>query len=357
MTENFKYYLIPFGTVNSKNFKNLLKSKSVIKSGNAYFSFIKVVKRNKEKVSEKIFSIKEFFIWKKEKNSENLESLFYKLVRKRQKLKSLGFNSKSNYLISGILNVTPDSFSDGGDNIVISKSIKNAELMMNSGANFIDVGGESTRPGASIVDEHEECQRVLPIIQKLYNKNIKMSLDTRNSGTMQFGILSGVNIINDVSALKNDEKSIDVIKRHNVPVILMHMPGTPQNMMQNNKYDDVLYDVYDFLEERVNFCLENRIPRKNIIIDPGIGFGKNYDQNLRILQNLSIFHSLGCLIMLGISRKRFLTSVQEDDNPKDRLGGTIGTTIAAINQGVQIHRVHDVKQVAQAIRIHERIYS
>ena len=294
-----------------------------------------MVKRNKNKVSEKIFSIKEFLIWKKEKNSENLNSLFYKLVGKRHKLKSLGFNSKSNYLISGILNITPDSFSDGGDNLVISKSIKNAELMVNSGANFIDVGGESTRPGATIVDENEECRRVLPIIQMLYNRNIKMSLDT----------------------LKNDKKSIDVIKRYNVPVILMHMPGTPQNMMQNNKYVDVLYDVYDFLEERINFCLQNKISRKNIIIDPGIGFGKNFDQNLRILQNLSIFHSLGCLIMLGISRKRFLTSVQEDDEPKNRIGGTIGTTIAAINQGVQIHRVHDVKQVAQAIRIHERIYT
>lgn len=348
---------MPFGTVNSENIKSLLKSKSVIKSGNAFFSFIKVVKRNKNKVSEKIFSIKEFLIWKKEKNSENLNSLFYKLVGKRHKLKSLGFNSKSNYLISGILNITPDSFSDGGDNLVISKSIKNAELMVNSGANFIDVGGESTRPGATIVDENEECRRVLPIIQMLYNRNIKMSLDTRNSGTMEFGILSGVNVINDVSALKNDKKSIDVIKRYNVPVILMHMPGTPQNMMQNNKYVDVLYDVYDFLEERINFCLQNKISRKNIIIDPGIGFGKNFDQNLRILQNLSIFHSLGCLIMLGISRKRFLTSVQEDDEPKNRIGGTIGTTIAAINQGVQIHRVHDVKQVAQAIRIHERIYT
>ena len=138
MTENFKYYLVPFGTVNTENIKSLLKSKSVIKAGNAYFSFIKVVKRNKKTVSEKIFSIREFLIWKKEKKSENLDFLFHKLVSKRQKLKSLGFNSTSNYLISGILNVTPDSFSDGGDNIVLSKSIKNAELMTNFGANFIE---------------------------------------------------------------------------------------------------------------------------------------------------------------------------------------------------------------------------
>ena len=357
MEENTKYYLIPSGTVSQRIFKALNKLDSVIKVGNAYFSFIKVIKKEKNKISENVFSIKEFLAWKKDKNCSKLDLLFDRLVNKRKKPRSLGFSPDSNYLIFGILNVTPDSFSDGGDNMLLDDCIKNAELMTRDGANLIDVGGESTRPGASIVKEYEECRRVLPILQILHNKNIKMSLDTRNSGTMEFGILSGVNIINDVSALKNDEKSIQIIKKYKVPIVLMHMPGTPQNMMSKNNYNDVLLDVYDYLEERINFCLKNGILRQNIIIDPGIGFGKNLEQNLRILQNLSIFHSLGCLIMLGVSRKRFITSIQKEDNPKNRIGGTIGTTIAAINQGIQIHRVHDVKHVAQAIKIHERIYT
>ena len=175
--------------------------------------------------------------------------------------------------------------------------------MIDDGADIIDVGGESTRPGADKVEPADEALRVLPIIQRLNNKNIKLSLDTRNSSTMELGLLNGVNIINDVSALKNDLRNVEIVKKYNVPIILMHMPGTPQTMMKNNKYRNVVLDVYDFLEERINYCEANELKEKNIIVDPGIGFGKDFKQNIDILNNLSIFHTLNCSIMLGISRK------------------------------------------------------
>ena len=217
------------------------------------------------------------------------------------------------------MNITPDSFSDGGENLFINKAIEKTEEMLLAGADFIDIGGESTRPGAKKVFESKELIRILPILQVLGQRGINISLDTRNSGTMEMGILLGAKIINDVSALINDNKSIDIIKKYNVPVILMHMPGTPKNMMKNNKYDNVVLDVYDFLEERINFCISNGINRKNIIIDPGIGFGKDLNQNLEILNNLSLFHGLGCPIMLGVSRKRFIESIHEKNDPKKRL--------------------------------------
>ena len=260
-----------------------------------------------------------------------------------------------NHIIFSILNVTPDSFSDGGENLSARKNFYKGLQMVKDGADFIDIGGESTRPGANEVDSADELIRILPTVQLLDSANIKMSLDTRNSSTMELGILSGIKIINDVSALSNDKKSIDVIKKYNVPIILMHMPGNPKNMMKNNKYFDVTLDVYNYLEERIVFCEKNGISRNNIIIDPGIGFGKDSKQNISLMKNLSIFHTLMCPIMLGISRKRFISAISKDCEPKDRLGGTISSTLLALSQGVQIHRVHDVKESRQAIDIFENI--
>ena len=183
----------------------------------------------------------------------------------------------------------------------------------------------------------DEALRVLPLIQKLNFQKIKISLDTRNSSTMEIGLLSGVNLINDVSGLTYDKNSIKIVKKYNTPVILMHMPGNPQTMMKKNKYEDVVLDVYDYLEKQINFCKENGIKQKNIIIDPGIGFGKDYLQNIELLNNLSIFHTLNCSIMLGVSRKRFISSISSENNPKMRLGGTISATLNALMQLSLIH--------------------
>ena len=191
----------------------------------------------------------------------------------------------------------------------------------------------------------------MPVIQRLSSDKIDLSLDTRNSSTMEFGIISGVKIINDVSGLKHDKRSIDVIKKYNIPIVLMHMPGTPKTMMKN-KYSDVVLDVYDFLEDRINYITQHGINRENIIVDPGIGFGKNYEQNLDLIKNLSIFHSLVPL-MLGVSRKRFIQSISNESDPQQRLGGTISATISAIKQGIRIHI--DVKEVNQALMVYERL--
>ena len=188
--------------------------------------------------------------------------------------------------------------------------------MQENGASFIDIGGESTRPGADEVSPQEEIKRVLPVIQKLDHKSVNISLDTRNSSTMKFGILSGVKIINDVSGLNHDEKSVDIVRKYNIPVIVMHMPGNPKNMMKKNKYFDVVLDVYDYLEAKTDSLINSGVKRENIIIDPGIGFGKDYLQNLDLLRNISIFHSLGFPIMLGVSRKRFIDSISKESNQR-----------------------------------------
>ena len=280
--------------------------------------------------------------------------LFNKLNYQNKNLNKNLFKKK-NFSLFGILNITPDSFSDGGTNLNLLEAIKNAHKMVKNGASFIDIGGESTRPGADIVSAEKEISRVMPVIQRLNCDKIDLSLDTRNSSTMEFGIISGVKIINDVSGLIHDKRSIDVIKKYNVPIVLMHMPGTPKTMMKKNKYSDVVLDVYDFLEDRINYITQHGINRENIIVDPGIGFGKNYEQNLDLIKNLSIFHSLGVPLMLGVSRKRFIQSISNESDPQQRLGGTISATLLAIKQGIRIHRVHDVKEVNQALMVYERL--
>ena len=349
LSNNIKYYLRPFGFIPLKDLY-LQKNKVIEVRGNHY-SNVELIKKEKKKISRISFLVEDFykFVDKKSYLQRYLNSLKSKMVLNNRIFK------KKKTLIFSILNITPDSFSDGGENLNFKNNSIKAEEMIKSGADFIDIGGESTRPGASKVKPNDEILRVLPTIQCLNHKKINLSLDTRNSSTMELGILAGVKIINDVSALKNDKKSIDIIRKYNIPIILMHMPGTPKTMMKKTNYFDVVLDVYDFLEERIKFCESNGIDKKNIIIDPGVGFGKNLNDNIKLLKQLSIFHTLGCPIMLGISRKRFISAISKDSQPKDRLGGTISTTIHAMMNGIQIHRVHDVKEARQAIDVFEKL--
>ena len=334
--------------------KSLKKKKCSFEVNGTFFTSIELIKRLNKKIIKESFSFQEF-LKKNLKENININPLYRSLQKQNSLLKNNLSSSKKEYLIFGILNVTPDSFSDGGENLDLNNAIKSSYNMIEMGADYIDIGGESTRPGAKKVDKSVEALRVLPLIQKLNYKKIKISLDTRNSSTMEIGLLSGINLINDVSGLTYDKDSIKIIKKYNAPIILMHMPGDPQTMMKKNKYNDVVLDVYDYLEKQINFCESNGIKRKNIIIDPGIGFGKDYLQNIELLNNLSIFHTLNCSIMLGVSRKRFISSISDEKNPKMRLGGTISATINALMQGVRIHRVHDVRQVNQAVKVFEKL--
>ena len=257
----------------------------------------------------------------------------------------------------GVLNVTPDSFSDGGLFFEENKAYEQANLMINGGAKIIDVGGESTRPGSKTINEKEEWQRVENVITKLKKNHSSMivSLDTRKSYVMKKGIESGVNIINDVSGLNFDKNSFNLINSKKIPFILHHMQGTPETMQKNPKYDDALLDIYDFFEEKINYCVKKKYNKNLIIIDPGIGFGKNLDHNLRIMSKISTFHSLGCVILVGTSKKRFIEHIVTKFDTSDRTGGTLASVLYGLSQGVQLFRVHNVKEINQGILVFNKI--
>jgi len=257
----------------------------------------------------------------------------------------------------GILNVTPDSFSDGGLFLNKVKAFDQAKLMLESGAAIIDVGGESSRPGSKIINEKIEWKRIKEIVIKIkenFPKTI-LSLDTRKSYVIKKGIENKVDIINDVSGLKFDKKSFDIINLKKIPFVLHHMQGAPDTMQKSPKYKDAVLDIFDFFEEKIKICLKNKYKKKLIIIDPGIGFGKNLKHNLRIMSKISIFHSLGCPILIGTSRKRFIEHIVTKFDTPDRTGGTLASVLYGLSQGVQLFRVHNVKEINQGILVFNKI--
>ncbi len=259
--------------------------------------------------------------------------------------------------IMGALNITPDSFSDGGLFFEETKAYDQAKLMVDSGATIIDIGGESTRPGSTTIDAKEEWKRVENTIIK-FKKNypkVLLSLDTRKSYVMNKGIQNGVDIINDVSGLNFDNKSFNLLNSKRIPFILHHMQGSPNTMQDNPTYVDVLLDIFDFFEEKVNFCLKHNYKKELIVLDPGIGFGKNLDHNLRLISKISIFHSLGCPILIGTSRKRFIEHIVTKFDTHDRTGGTLASVLHGLSQGVQLFRVHNVKEINQGILVFDKI--
>ena len=347
-----KYYLRPNSFIDHDQGVLLSKSNEAIEVGGVFFLYIEVIHRNKKQIIRNNYPLKKFY--ELTKKNTHLKELLQKLLKNKKINKNKVFK-KNKYLIFGILNLTPDSFSDGGEFVDHSKSIQQAKYMFKNGASYIDVGGESTRPGATKVNPNDEILRVMPSLQALRSLNIPISLDTRNSSTMEFGAISGVEIINDVSGLENDKLSIDIVNKYKKNLIIMHMPGNPRTMMKKNNYQNVVLDVYDYLEEKIDFCESKGIDKSKIIVDPGIGFGKDLKQNLDILRNLSIYHTLQCPIMIGLSRKRFISSISRADDPKNRLGGTISASLLALQQGIKIHRVHDVLEINQSIKVFEKI--
>jgi dihydropteroate synthase len=253
--------------------------------------------------------------------------------------------------IMAIVNVTPDSFSDGGSYGSSENAVSAARALVAEGADILDVGGESTRPGADCVPADEELARVLPVLQALAGVSAPKSIDTRKAVVMRAAIEAGADIINDVSALSFEEGSLWAAVKTKAPVILMHDLGDPKTMQDNPDYRDALLEVYDYLEERMKVAIRAGIPQEKLIIDPGVGFGKTLDHNLRILSGLSIFHGLGAPILLGASRKRLIGAVSGATDPKDRMPGSIAAALAAAEQGVQIVRVHDVAATRQALDV------
>ncbi|MEP4884749.1 MAG: dihydropteroate synthase, partial [Alphaproteobacteria bacterium] len=253
--------------------------------------------------------------------------------------------------IMAVCNVTPDSFSDGGDHATPERAIGFARAQMADGADIIDVGGESTRPGAAPVGLDEELSRVMPVIDALVAHGIPVSVDTRRAGVMRAAIDAGVSLINDVSALGDDPDALAVVAASDTPVILMHMQGQPGDMQDDPTYADVVHEVYDALAARVDACLDAGIAPDRITIDPGFGFGKTVDHNAALLAGLAQFHGLGCPIAVGLSRKSFIGALTGVEDPRDRVPGSIAAALLAIDRGAQIVRVHDVAATRQAFDV------
>jgi dihydropteroate synthase len=256
--------------------------------------------------------------------------------------------------IMGILNITPDSFSDGGKHFDRSVAIRAAEQMVSDGADIIDIGGESTRPGADPVDLDEELRRTIPVIEELAGRlDVPISIDTYKPEVARRALDAGASMINDISGLRN-EGMIGLAVERDAPVVIMHMQGTPRDMQNNPSYGDVVAEVADWLDSQANKAFIAGLSKDRILIDPGIGFGKNFEHNLEIIKRLSELKSLGYPIVLGTSRKAFIGTIL-DLPPEERVEGTIATVVYGIMQGANIVRVHDVKEVARACKVADAI--
>src|SRR5262245_52981771 len=250
-------------------------------------------------------------------------------------------------LIMGVLNVTPDSFSDGGDFADAARAIDHGRAMLAAGADIVDVGGESTRPGAHPVSPDEEAARVLPVVRALAHAGAMVSIDTRHAAVMDQAVQAGAWIINDVTALTGDPESARVAAKSGAAVVLMHMLGEPQTMQQDPRYADVTCDLIDYFAQRLSALEQLGLDRGRIAVDPGIGFGKKDPHNLRLLDELAAFHVFGCPILLGASRKSFIGRLSKSEPPKARVAGTIAAHQAGLARGVQIGGTRDVGEAGQ----------
>ncbi len=255
--------------------------------------------------------------------------------------------------LMGILNVTPDSFSDGGQHNSAVDAVAKAAEMARDGATLLDVGGESTRPGADYIESAEEIRRTQPVIAALRdtNNNPPISIDTRKAAVAEAALDAGADLVNDVSGFTHDKRLAPLCAARRVPVCVMHAQGDPATMQANPRYDNVLLDVFDFLEDRITALVAAGIPKSHIIADPGIGFGKTLHHNLQLLQRLSLFHGLGVPVLLGASRKKFIGTISKETRAEARMPGSVAVALAAIAQGIQIVRVHDVAETHAALAL------
>ncbi|WP_137123940.1 dihydropteroate synthase [Roseomonas sp. HF4] len=254
-------------------------------------------------------------------------------------------------LVMGVVNVTPDSFSDGGRHFDPAVAIAAGNAMLAAGADILDVGGESTRPGAAAIDAAEEIARILPVVRELA-KAAPVSVDTRNAATMQAALDAGAEIVNDVSALRHDPAALTLLAKSQAPVVLMHMPGDdPATMQSRASYDDVALEVAGFLRDRIATCEALGIPRGRIAVDPGIGFGKTLAHNLALIDRLPLLAALGCRVVLGASRKRFIGTLSGVEEAGQRVPGSIAAALAGAARGASVLRVHDVAETVQALTV------
>ncbi len=321
------------------------KKKTIPLNGISQISFDKIQIIDRKGI--KTIDIKD--INKLPKTLKNKVHSDLKNIKKKKTFKHLTLSHIP--ILMGIVNLTPDSFSDGGKYNKKNLAVKHVNNLLSSGAKIIDVGGESTRPGANDINPRKEWERIKFILKILKNKKCFVSLDTRKSFVMEKASKLKINLINDVSGLIYDPKTINYLKKTKKPFVIHHMKGTPKNMQLKPSYKNVILDIYDFFENKLKYLRKVGIKHNNIILDPGIGFGKNLKHNITLLKNISVFHSLGLPVMLGLSRKKFIKDISKENDTKERIGGTVSSCIQAYLQGVQILRVHDVKEINQAFKV------
>ena len=345
-----KYYTRACNFYYNKTSREKVKKKiSLPISGNKSLSFdtIEIITRtNKKKIN--IRNIKNLPPKIKKKVLIDINN-----ISKVKKIPKLKFDNLP--ILMGILNITPDSFSDGGKFNKKISAIKQINKLISDGAKIIDVGGESTRPGSKEILQTEEWLRVNKVMNYLKSKSFFISLDTRKSFVMKKASKYKVDLINDVSGLSYDKETIDFLKKSKLPFVLHHMKGNTETMQKNPSYKNVLLDIYQYFEDKLRLIRKSGIKHNHIILDPGVGFGKNMKHNITLINNVSIFHSLGLPVMLGISRKRFIKDISGNNDSKERIGGTVSSSIFSMLQGVQILRVHDVNEVNQGIKVYKKL--
>ena len=347
-----KYYTRACNFYYGKTSKTNIKKKiSVPLNGNNFISFDKLEIIDRK--TSKLINVKD--ISKLPNKLKNRVNKDFKNIKKRKSFKKLNLSDIPIFM--GIINLTPDSFSDGGRYNKKNLAIKHVNNLLLSGAKILDVGGESTRPGANDIHPSKEWARIEFILKVLKNKKSFVSLDTRKSFVMNKASKIKVDLINDVSGLNYDPETINYLKKTKKPFVIHHMKGTPKNMQIKPSYKNVLLEIYDFFETKLKYIRKQGITHNNIILDPGIGFGKNLKHNITLLNKISIFHSLGLPLMLGLSRKRFIKDISKENDSKERIGGTVSSCIYSYLQGVQILRVHDVKEINQAFKVFKKLQS
>ena len=307
-----------------------------IQGGTTVFNSFRVIQRNKK---PRVIS-----------TSEVKEEFLDRFTSKPISMLGLSFETPA---VMGILNVTPDSFYDGEKFFTEKQFVEKGLHLLKIGCTVLDIGGESTRPGAKEVSSTIEMDRIMGVIEKIKNSvpSAIISVDTRKSIVAEKALQAGATIVNDISAGSFDKKMFEVVAKHRAGICLMHSRGIPENMQNMTYYDDILLDIYDYFEEKIAEAQSKGIPREKIVIDPGLGFGKKLHHNLEIIRKISLFLGLGLPVMIGISRKSFIGEIISEREPSERLIGSVAAMLTTLNRGVNIVRVHDVKEAADAIKV------
>ncbi len=347
-----RLYLRPVGLLPAA----LAHNAPVLAGGRFAFTLAELIVRDGATIHRALAPVSDIFSWGQAAGRpavERLDSLLTALTQPRPPLAGLSLERPR---LMAVLNVTPDSFSDGGLFHDPDSAIARGEALLAAGADFIDVGGESTRPGAATVTAEDELARVLPVVTGLAARGARLSIDTRHAQVMSRTLAAGAVLINDITGLTGDPDSLPLTAAGGAPVVLMHMQGAPATMQEAPHYADAALDVYDWLEARVAACRAAGIALNNIAVDPGIGFGKTVSHNLECLRQLSLFHGLGTALLVGVSRKRFIAALSRNEPPPARLPGTLAAGLDALGQGVQVLRVHDLEEFAQARAVWEGLH-